>query len=74
MKFTFLFSFALSTLIISAQDFIHHVEPPNWWVDMRSNELQLMIHGDKVGECKVNIDHEHVKILRENRLSNPNFG
>ena len=32
-----------------------------------------MIHGDKVGECKVNIDHEHVKILRENRLSNPNY-
>lgn len=73
MKFAFLFSFALSTLIISAQDFIHHVEPPNWWVDMRSNELQLMIHGDKVGECEVNIDHEHVKILRENRLSNPNY-
>ena len=73
MKFAFLFSFALSTLIISAQDFIHHVEPPNWWVDMRSNELQLMIHGDKVGECEVNIDHEHVKILKENRLSNTNY-
>ena len=49
------------------------MEPPNWWVDMRSNEFQLMIHGDKVGECEVNIDHEHVKILREKRLSNPNY-
>ena len=73
MKFVFLFSFTLSTLLISAQDFIYHVEPPNWWVDMRSNEFQLMIHGDKVGECEVNIDHKHVKILREKRLSNPNY-
>tara|TARA_Y100000589_G_scaffold329930_1_gene378016 strand:- start:15584 stop:17476 length:1893 start_codon:yes stop_codon:yes gene_type:complete len=73
MKFSFLFSFTLITLLISAQDFIYHVEPPNWWINMSSNELQLMIHGDKVGEYELNIEHEQIKILRENRLSNPNY-
>ncbi len=58
---------------IIAQDFIYHMEPPNWWVDMRSNEFQLMIHGEKVGECEVNIENEDIKILKTQRLSNPNY-
>ena len=49
------------------------MEPPNWWVDMRSNEFQLMIHGEKVGECEVAIENEDIKILKTQRLSNPNY-
>ena len=69
----YLFFFLLNTTYLFAQDFIYHMEPPNWWVDMRSNEFQLMIHGEKVGECEVTIENQDVKILKTQRLSNPNY-
>ena len=69
----YLVFFLLNTTCLFAQDFIYHMEPPNWWVDMRSNEFQLMIHGEKVGECEVTIENEDVKILKTQRLSNPNY-
>ena len=69
----YLLFFLLNATCLFAQDFIYHMEPPNWWVDMRSNEFQLMIHGEKVGECEVTIQNEDVKILKTNRLSNPNY-
>ena len=69
----YLFFFLLNTTYLFAQDFIYHMEPPNWWVDMRSNEFQLMIHGEKVGECEVTIENGDVKILKTQRLSNPNY-
>ena len=72
MRFFLLF-ILLHTTSLFAQDFIYHMEPPNWWVDMRSNEFQLMIHGEKVGECEVAIENEDVKILKTKRLSNPNY-
>ena len=72
MRFYLLF-FLLNTTCLFAQDFIYHVEPPNWWVDMRSNEFQLMIHGDKVAECEVTIENKDVKILNIQRLSNSNY-
>jgi len=65
--------FLLNTTCLFAQDFIYHMEPPNWWVDMRSNEFQLMIHGKKVAECEVTIENKDVKILNIKRLSNPNY-
>ena len=69
----YLLFFLLNTTCLFAQDFIYHMEPPNWWVDMRSNEFQLMIHGEKVGECEVTIENGDVKILKTQRLSNPNY-
>ena len=72
MRFFLLF-ILLHTTSLFAQDFIYHMEPPNWWVDMRSNEFQLMIHGEKVGECEVAIENQDIKILKTQRLSNPNY-
>ncbi|MGH8855036.1 MAG: cyclomaltodextrinase N-terminal domain-containing protein, partial [Telluria sp.] len=27
---------------------IERVEPPNWWVGMKSDKLQLMVHGEGI--------------------------
>ncbi len=43
----FLF-FMLITASISAQKV--EVYPPNWWVGMKNNHVQLMVHGDDIGK------------------------
>ena len=41
---------------------IDHVEPPNWWTGMKSNSLQLMIHGNDIGKTKPSLEYAGVKI------------
>ena len=49
------------------------VEPPNWWVGMKSPQLQLMIHGEKVGLYAPKIDTESIKILDYKSGDSPNY-
>ena len=41
---------------------IDHVEPPCWWAGMKSNSLQLMIHGKDIGITKAFLDYKGVKV------------
>ena len=34
---------------------IDRVEPPFWWAGMQDNSLQLLIHGQNIGDLSVNI-------------------
>lgn len=54
-------------LIISvsiAQVTLDHVEPPNWWVGMKNNTVQLMVHGNNVGRTDPSVDTKGVKIKK----------
>ena len=55
------------------QDFLYHVEPLNWWVDMNSPKFEILVHGDKVGECDVDIFDERVKLIKTINLENSNY-
>lgn len=41
---------------------IDHMEPPNWWAEMKDNSLQLMIHGNDIGTTKAFLDYKGVKV------------
>jgi glycosidase len=41
---------------------IDHMEPPNWWADMKNNSLQLMIHGTDIGKTKAFLEYKGVKV------------
>ncbi len=47
---------------VFAQVTIDHMEPPNWWTDMKNNSLQLMIHGTDIGKTKAFLDYKAVKV------------
>ena len=55
------------------QDFLYHVEPLNWWVDMNSSKFEILVHGDRVGECDVNISDERIKLIKTINLENSNY-
>ena len=43
---------------------IERIEPPNWWVGMHAPTVQLMVHGDDIGQFTVSTNHPGVTVLR----------
>ncbi len=52
---------------------ISHVEPLNWWVGMKNQQLQILINGNNVGETTANIDYPGVKLLKVNKADSKNY-
>ena len=72
--FLFMFTF-LSTLFgHAAQSRLQHVHPLNWWAGMQQPELQVMLHGDAIGDCTVTLEGAtNVSLIRTEHVSNPNY-
>ncbi|MFP5390707.1 MAG: alpha-amylase family glycosyl hydrolase [Gammaproteobacteria bacterium] len=67
-------SVLLPALAASAAPYqIEHVEPMNWWVGMKRPALQIMVHGEKIGELTPRLDYPGVRITGVERTANPNY-
>lgn len=73
---------ALLTLIVylcvgqgaSARDYaITHLEPANWWVGMKYNQVQLMVHGEDIAQLTPAVSYPGVHISGVERVKNPNY-
>jgi glycosidase len=62
---------ALSVTTLSGQ--IERVEPAFWWVGMKNPKLQLLVHGSQIAQCQASISYSGVKLLKTNKVSNPNY-
>ena len=69
-KLIFLKIFFLSQLWAYS---IKHLEPPFWWTDMKSDKLQLMVHGPNIADLRPSISHENIIITDVKTLENPNY-
>ena len=56
-----------------AQAKIDKVEPPFWWAGMVNPALQLLIHGDDIGELELKIEGEGITIKEVHRPENKNY-
>ncbi|MDD3636548.1 MAG: glycoside hydrolase family 13 protein [Bacteroidales bacterium] len=50
-----------------------NIEPPFWWIGMQNTELQLMVRGKNIGETRVQLKAEGVKLERVSAVENPNY-
>ncbi len=65
---------ALLAPLAQAADYqIAHVEPMNWWVGMKSPQLQIMVHGEKIAELTPALHYPGVKLVSVERRDNPNY-
>ncbi|MFZ6745642.1 glycoside hydrolase family 13 protein [Undibacterium sp. JH2W] len=64
---------ALLPVLVQAQPAIEHVEPGFWWVGMKSDKLQIMLHGKQIASYTPHINYPGVHISGTHRLSNPNY-
>jgi hypothetical protein len=58
-------------LRLSAQ--IKQVEPINWWVGMKNEHLQLLVHATGVGEMMPDIDYTGVSIKGVNKADSKDY-
>jgi len=50
------------------------VEPPFWWVGMKSAELQVLIYDEKIKAMEVRLDeYPGVSLQRVDQVANPNY-
>ncbi|HQX23610.1 MAG TPA: glycoside hydrolase family 13 protein [Pseudomonadota bacterium] len=52
---------------------IERVDPESWWVGMRSNALQLMVHGEDIAGSEPRLAHPGVRIDRVTRVASRNY-
>jgi len=49
------------------------VEPMFWWAGMKSPDLQLMVHGEKIAGAEVIISYPGVEVVSVTKVENPNY-
>ena len=63
---------APASLAMPAQ--IERIEPAFWWVGMKSDKLQLLVHGPRIADAAPQIGDAHgVRIESVSRVANPNY-
>lgn len=73
VRFIVLFVFAI---LMATQGWgqTFHCYPTNWWVDMKYNEIQVMIHGDGIGKAEsFSIHYPGITLDRVTRTENSNY-
>src|SRR5580765_6368988 len=71
------FSFLYFLLLISHFSFSQtdiKCYPSNWWTGMKWNNVQIMLHGDAVGNAtSFNINYPGVQLKKINKVENQNY-
>lgn len=49
------------------------VEPPNWWVGMQMNEIQLLVHAEDISSYNPKISYEGVELINVHKADSPNY-
>lgn len=52
---------------------IERIEPPFWWAGMKSEKLQLMVHGKDISAYTPEINYPGVRVEAVTRLTSPNY-
>jgi len=56
------------------QDFsINKIEPPNWWVGMKWNKVQLMVYGENLGDVSVSTSYPGINVIKTHSVENKNY-
>lgn len=58
-------------ICLSAQ--LKRVEPLNWWVGMKNENLQLLVYAEDIGEMLPEIDYEGVSVKAVNKADSKNY-
>ena len=74
MKKAFLHLIICIPILAFAQDKNIQIYPTNWWVGMKNNNVQLMIHSHQIGNLKnFSISYPGVKLEKIHKVENSNY-
>ena len=56
------------------QDFsINKIEPPNWWVGMKWDRVQLMVYGENLDDVSVYTSYPGINVIKTHSVENKNY-
>lgn len=71
--FFLVISLSFFSFLLPAQETVERMEPPFWWTGMHNPELQLLIHGEGIGNLNPQIEAEGVTLKQTIKVANPNY-
>ena len=52
---------------------IERIDPPNWWVGMKTKQITLLVYGSAINDLEPSINYSGVKILKTEKVESPNY-
>ena len=68
----FFFSLVVAFNTIFAFD-LEKIDPPFWWAGFKSDELQLMLHGENISQLRPEIKDGGIIIEKVHKVESPNY-
>ena len=65
--------FDITNVDVNLSNKIERVEPPNWWIDMKTKDIQLLIYGKNISNYVPVINSSNVKLISTERVKNENY-
>ncbi|KAF0141376.1 MAG: Alpha-amylase [Stygiobacter sp.] len=69
--FAALLFFSVVTLAQSIS--INRIDPPNWWVGMKHNKIQLMVYGNNLNNVSARFDDSKIKVTKVHKIKNASY-
>jgi len=61
----------LFSVELNAQDL--KIEPPNWWVGMQTNDLQLLVHAEDISSYQPELNYAGIELVKVHKADSPNY-
>lgn len=71
--FTGFFLFLLPIFAHCQNIEIKHLEPAHWWLGMKSNKVQILLHGNGIADCQAVVKKQGLGLLKLHKTANPNY-
>ena len=63
----------IQNLEVKLTNNIERVEPPNWWIGMKTRDLQLLVYGKNISDYVPVINSSNVKLVSTEKVKNQNY-
>ncbi len=73
LLFTILFLLIISSEVFLQNLRIDQIDPPNWWVGMKWNKVQLMVYGDNLNNIEAKFTGNALKVLKIHEVENSTY-
>ncbi|HSL88582.1 MAG TPA: alpha-amylase family glycosyl hydrolase, partial [Ignavibacteriaceae bacterium] len=70
---TILLIFFITSISFPQSPAINKIEPPDWWIGMEWNKLQLMIYGEELTGISVTSNDKRIIVDKVHKIENPNY-
>jgi len=73
MKINRLLLLLLSVSLTTYAQKVKKIEPPNWWVGMNHNQVELLVYGDNIETYTPSINNAFIKLKEIKKTENENY-